>query len=158
LWVCAALSDGDREAVRRGMADPGGITKTVGWEGGGGFRSLKASPSAFEIADGRVFLADWVKGEDFAAVVAAQLGFMYDSADGGPFCGTKGRARLAVVDGVVDEVVARGVIGHLDEGERAVIVGRGITPEAESLVAELSRGSKVLKAPRDLVRRGKAVR
>ncbi|MFE7652593.1 site-specific DNA-methyltransferase [Streptomyces bottropensis] len=164
-WVTAEILEETAETFTRPRLekvvagdDLGGVTKAVGWEGGGGFRSLRASPSAFEIADGRVFLADWVKGEDFAAVVAAQLGFMYDSTDGGPFCGTKGRARLAVVDGVVDEVVARGVIGYLDEGERAVIVGRGVTPEAESLVAELSRGSKVLKAPRDLVRRGKAVR
>ncbi|QMU74864.1 site-specific DNA-methyltransferase [Streptacidiphilus sp. PB12-B1b] len=139
--------------------DTGGITKAVGWEGGGGFRRLQVAPSAFEIVDGRVFLAEWVQGEDFAAVVAAQLGFSYASpSKGDTFCGRRGRARLAVVDGVVDEVVARGVIGQLDDGECAVLVGRGLVPEAETLVRELSPGSKVLKAPRDLVRRGKVVR
>ncbi|MGK3106137.1 site-specific DNA-methyltransferase [Streptomyces sp. WAC05858] len=138
--------------------DPGGVTKTIGWAGGGGFRSLQVAPSAFEIAYGRAFLADWVQGEDFAAMVAAQLGFTFDGVNSGPFCGSRGRTRLAVVDGVVDEVVARGILGQLDEGERAVLVGKGVTPEAESLVAELSRGSKVLKAPRDLVHRGKVVR
>ena len=58
----------------------------------------------------------------------------------------------------VVEVVARGVLGQLDEGERAVLVGKGVTAEAEQLVADLSAGSRVLKAPRDLVRRGRAVR
>ncbi|MFI9552722.1 site-specific DNA-methyltransferase [Nonomuraea endophytica] len=138
--------------------DPGGISKAVGWAGGGGFRSLQVAQSAFEIAGSRVFLAEWVRGQDLAAVVAAQLGFTFDGMDDGPLCGSRGRARLAVVDGVVDEVVARGVLGRLDEGERVVLVGKGVTPEAESLVAELSRGSRVLKAPRDLVRRGRAVR
>ncbi|XVQ85349.1 site-specific DNA-methyltransferase [Microbispora siamensis] len=138
--------------------DPGGITKAVGWTGGGGFRSLQVAPSAFELAGSRVFFAEWVKGADFAAVVAAQLGFTFDGLEGGPVCGRRGRTRLAVVDGVVDEVVARAVLGLIDEGERVTIVGRGVTPEAEILVSELSKGSRVVKAPRDLVSRGKAVR
>ncbi len=138
--------------------DAGGVTKTVGWEGGGGFRSLEVAPSALEVVDERAFLADWLSADDFAAMVAAQLGFTYSGADGSAFCGERGRARLAVVNGVVDEVVARGVIGQLDEGERTVLVGRGVAPEAEVLIRELSPGSRVLKAPRDLVRRGRAVR
>jgi adenine-specific DNA-methyltransferase len=139
-------------------ADDGGVSKAVGWEGGGGFRYLRVAPSAFEIVDGRAFLADWVKAEDLAAMIAAQLDFTLESAARSPFCGRRGRARLAVVDGVVDEVVTRGVIGQLDEGERVVLVGRGVTPEAESLIRALSPGSKILKAPRDLVRSGKVVR
>jgi adenine-specific DNA-methyltransferase len=138
--------------------DLGGVSKLVGWTGGGGFRSLQVAPSAFETNGSRVFLAEWVTGPSFAEVVAAQLGFALEAPASGPFCGRRGRARLAVVDGVVDEIVARAVLGHLDEGERAVIVGRGFTPEADAVVTELNRGSKVLKAPRDLVRRGRVVR
>ncbi|MER7644779.1 site-specific DNA-methyltransferase [Streptomyces sp. NPDC126522] len=138
--------------------DTGGVTKSVEWQGGGGFRSLQIAPSALEVVGERVFLADWLNADDFAEMVAAQLGFTYSEADGSPFYGRRGRARLAVVDGVVDEVVARGVIGQLDEGERAVVVGKGVAPEAEALVRELSPGSKVMKAPRDLIRRGRAVR
>ncbi|MFG2749238.1 site-specific DNA-methyltransferase [Streptomyces xanthophaeus] len=139
--------------------DIGGVTKSVGWEGGSGFRSLQVAPSALEVADDRVFLAEWVKADDLAAMAAAQLGFTYSGMkSNSPFCGKRGRALLAVVDGVVDEVVARGVLGQLDEGERVVLVGRGVTPEAVNLVSELSPGSKVLKAPRDLVHRGRAVR
>lgn len=138
--------------------DTGGVTKTVEWGGGSGFRSLQVAPSALETDEHRVFMADWVTDEDFAAVAAAQLGFTFDGIDDGPFCGRRGRARLAVVDGVVDDVVARGILGRLEDRERAVLVGRGVTPEAQSLVEKMSPGSKALKAPRDLLHRGKAVR
>ncbi|MFB6556185.1 site-specific DNA-methyltransferase [Streptomyces sp. NPDC056405] len=138
--------------------DPGGVTSEVGWQGGGGFRSLQVSQSAYDVKAGRTFLAEWVKEAEFAALAAAQLGFMFESSSVDPFCGRRGRARLAVVDGVVDEVVARGVLGQLDEGERVVLVGRGVAPEVQSLVVNRSPGSQVLKAPRDLVRRGKVVR
>ncbi|MFE9428903.1 site-specific DNA-methyltransferase [Kitasatospora sp. NPDC006697] len=164
-WVTAEISGETVETFTRPRLekvvcgdDLGGVTKAVAWGGGGGFRSMEVAPAAFEIFDGRVFLAEWANGDDFAEMVAAQLGFTYEGVDGGPFCAGRGRTRLAVIDGVIDEVVARGVLGQLDEGERAVLVGKGVTPEAEQLVADLSAGSRVLKAPRDLVRRGRAVR
>jgi adenine-specific DNA-methyltransferase len=164
-WVTAEVSPATLEKFTQPRLekvvagdDPGGVTKSVAWPGGGGFRSVRVAPSAYETVEGRTFLADWVKSEELASVVAAQLGFTYQAAPNGPFCGTKGRARLAVVDGVVDEVVARGVLAQLDEKQRAVIVGRGVTPEAETAVSELSPGSKVLKAPRDLVMRGRVIR
>lgn len=139
--------------------DPGGITEMLGWQGGNGFRRLEVAPSAFEVSGERVFFRDWVKDEHFAEVIAAQLGFIYKSGlDSEPFCGRRGRVRLAVIDGVVDDVVARAVLGQLDEGERTVIVGRGVTPEAQHLALKISPGSKVMKAPRDLVHNGKAVR
>ncbi|MEU1099525.1 site-specific DNA-methyltransferase [Streptomyces tibetensis] len=164
-WVTVELLEKTAETFTRPRLekvvagdDPGGVSKAVGWEGGGGFRSMQVAPSAWEIDGSRVFFAEWVTGDDFGAQAAAQLGFIFEGSGDGPFCGRRGRARLAVVDGVVDEVVARAVLGQLDEGERAVLVGRGVAPEAQSLVTELSPGSKVLKAPRDLVKRGKVVR
>lgn len=140
--------------------DLGGVSKDVDWRGGGGFRNLRVSPTAYEITENnRVLLADWVKEKEFSEVVAAQLGFSHESRlNGEPFCGRRGRARLAVIDGVVDDVIARAVLGQLDEGERAVVVGRGVTPEAQHLASDLSPGSRIMKAPRDLVHRGKAVR
>jgi len=46
----------------------------------------------------------------------------------------------------------------LDEVERAVLVGKGVAPDVPSLIAKSSPGSKILKAPRDMVRRGRVVR
>ncbi|MFE0869532.1 site-specific DNA-methyltransferase [Streptomyces rochei] len=145
------------ERVVRG-GDPGGVTESTGWEQGGGFRHLAIAPSMYERSGGRIFLADWVAGEDFVAAVAAQLGFSHEKVISSPYCGRRGRTRLAVVEGVVDEVVARSLLGQLDDGERAVIVGIGVTPEAETLLRQLSPGSRALKAPRDLVNRGKVIR
>lgn len=165
-WVTAELLAETAETFTRPRLekvvcgdDPGGVTKAVGWASGGGFRSLSVAPSAYDIVDGRVFLADWVKSEGFAEWVAVQLSFDYEGVAGStPFCGRRGRTRLAVVDGVIDEVVTRAVLGQLDEGERAVLVGKGVAPDALSLIAKSSPGSKILKAPRDMVRRGKVVR
>ena len=58
--------------------------------------------------------------------------------------------RLAVIDGVVDETIVRTVVEHLHEKEKAVVVGKGVLPEAEALLAELSPGSRIRKAPGDL--------
>lgn len=164
-WVAAELQVDTAEGFTQPRLekvvngdDPGGVTKTVGWTGGGGFRTLRVAPSAFEIADGRVFLAEWAKGQDLSAIVAAQLGFSHCVVDDSPFCGVRGRTRLAVVDGVVDDDVVRGVLGHLNPGERVVLVGRGVAPDADRVLRDLSSGSRLLKVPRDLVRRGKVVR
>jgi hypothetical protein len=66
------------------------------------------------------------------------------------FCGVRGRQRLAVIDGVADEVVVRTVFEHLGERESAVVVAKVVLPEAECQLAELSPGSRIKKAPRDL--------
>ncbi len=66
----------------------------------------------------------------------------------------KGRSRLAVIDGVVDEQVVRAVVARLGDGERAVVVGKGATADAGALLKELSPGSRLRKAPRDLLKRG----
>ena len=119
------------------------------WHGGGGFRVLDVGPSMYDVADGRVLLAEWTANGQFAAAACAQLGFTVD--DDPPFAGRRGRVRLAAVDGVADESVVRALVSNLDENERLVIVAKASAPGAESLLRELSSGSRILKAPRDLV-------
>ncbi len=136
--------------------DVGGITQDADWSGGGCFRMLTVSPSMYERSGSRILLADWVKGGEFAQAVAAQLGFTYEPD--GPFAGEKGRTRLAVVDGIADDVVVTSIVSYLDEDERVTLVAKGAAPGAEQVLRELSSGSRLLKAPRDLVRRGRVVR
>lgn len=131
--------------------DPGGVSEAVGWKLGGGFRVLEVGPSMYEMHGGRAFLADWVTGEAFAVAVAAQLGFRFEQD--GPFRGWKGRSRLSVIDGVVDTEVVKAVVAQLGDGERAVIVGKAAAPGAEELLSALSPGSRLRKAPRDLLSR-----
>jgi adenine-specific DNA-methyltransferase len=130
-------------------ADPGGITGDVGWSGGGGFRILEVAPSMFEADAGLVFLAEGLTNGALAEATAAQLGFAYEADP--PFAGRKGRTRLAVVDGVVNEAVVRLLVGALPERERVVICGTGIDTDARPVLRELRPGSTLRKIPAALL-------
>jgi len=134
--------------------DPGGITEAVEWKGGGGFRHLRIGPSIFDLdaETGDVFLAEWATNGAFSEAVAAQLGF--ERTNEPPFCGRKGRTRLAVLDGVVGAAEVEFLVAALDDRERVMVVGQAFTEDAESTLRSLSPGSRVRHAPHDLLRRG----
>lgn len=138
--------------------DIGGVTEAVDWNGGGGFRILNVADSMYEIAeDGTVFLSPQATNSGFAEAVRAQLGFVKDNNP--PFCGRTGRTRLAVIDGIAGETEARHLVAALGTGERMMLVAKGVDTDVESLLAELSPGSRIRKAPRDLLRSsGRVVR
>ena len=133
--------------------DPGGITESVGWEGGGGFTHVEVGPSMFETVEGSVVMAEWAVGGELAEAVAAQLGFEF--VPEGPLAGRKGRKRLAVVDGMVTEAVAEHLVGLIGEKETLLVVARSLEPGVEDLVRELRSGSRARKIPRDLARVGR---
>lgn len=123
---------------------------TVLWEGGGGFTVARVGPSMYEVdIDGEVYLSADATNGAWSKAVAGQLKFTL-TPDDPVFCGVRNRQRLAVIDGVVDETVVRTVVEHLGERQKAVIVAKGVLPEAEELLAELSPGSRIRKAPGDL--------
>ncbi|MDG4793697.1 site-specific DNA-methyltransferase [Micromonospora sp. WMMD1082] len=127
------------------------------WSGGGGFRIVQVGPSMYEFGEGRVFLSEWATNGRFAEAVCAQLGFAVEDAP--PFAGRKGRTRLAVVDGVADEGVIAGLVSRLADGERMVLVAKAVTEDAAEALVKLSPGSKLKKAPRDvLIRKGRVSR
>ena len=130
--------------------DPGGITDSVAWTGGGGFREISVAPSMYEVTPLGVLLADWATNGEFARATAGQLGFEWQ-ADAAPFCGVRGRMRLAVFDGAVGVEEASDVLASLGDRERATIVAKVVLPGVEEHAAATSRGSRVLKAPRDLL-------
>jgi adenine-specific DNA-methyltransferase len=136
------------EKVTSGQ-DVGGISESVEWDGGGGFRLLEVSPSMFESDGGLVFLANWMTNGKLSEATAAQLGFDYAAEP--PFSGRKGRVRLAVVDGVVNESVVRLLVSALPEKERVVICGTGIDTEARPILRELRPGSTLRKIPAALL-------
>jgi len=129
--------------------DPGGITESFDWQGGGGFRVLEVSPSMFVAEDGMVFLADWMTNGKLAEATAAQLGFVHEVDP--PFCGRKGRSRLVVVDGIVNESVVRLLATALPERERVVICGTAIDPDSRLVLRDLSPGSTLRKIPAALL-------
>lgn len=129
--------------------DQGGITAATHWTGGGGFRVLDVGPSMFEEVDGQIYLADWAVNGALAEAVAAQVGFSYESD--GPFSGLKGKSRLAVVDGLVNDGVVRLLIDALPEGQTVSIYGTAIEPEARDVLRDLRRGSTLRKIPSALL-------
>jgi adenine-specific DNA-methyltransferase len=129
--------------------DPGGITESVDWQGGGGFRVLDVGESMFADDEGVVVLADWATNGKLAEATAAQLGFDY--AFDGPYCGRKGRTRLAVVDGLVNEDVARLLSAGLGEEERLTVAGTAVDPAAAETLRTIRPGSRVRKIPASIL-------
>ena len=140
--------------------DPGGITASVSWMGGGGFRQVVVAPSMYEITPLGVMLSDWATEDRFERAVAGQLGFEWQSTKHRPFCGVRGRMRLAVFDGAIGVEEVREVIAALDDRDRVTIVAKVVLPGVEEFVVNQSKGSRVKKAPRDLLagRTGRAHR
>lgn len=131
-----------------------GKTTTIeetSWSGGGGLRTLEVGPSMYEVTGYGVLLADWATNGRFSKAVAAQLGFEWQGKTNAPFCGVRGRMRLAVLDGAVGEEEVRQIVSQLGEKERVTIVAKAVLPGAERLLAEISKGSRIRKAPRDLL-------
>lgn len=104
----------------------------------------------FEAAHGMVFLSEWATTGHLAETTAAQLGYAYEPD--GPFTGRKGRGRLAVVDGVVNEAVVRMLVAALDEREVVEIAATSVDDGAAALARELRRGSRVRKIPQAILR------
>lgn len=135
--------------------DKAGVTGSQGWMGGGGFRTVTVAPSMYETTPFGVMLAEWATNGRFARAVAGQLGFEFE-ADAAPFCGRRGRMRLAVFDGAVGLEETRHVLSALAESERVTIVGKSVLPGVDELLSAESKGSRVRKAPRDLLAHGAA--
>lgn len=124
---------------------------TVQWQGGGGFTVASIGPSMYDVddEDGSVYLSEAATNGAWSKAVAGQLGYTL-TPEHPVFVGVKRRMRLAVIDGVADEQVVRTVVENLGDGERAVIVAKAVLPEAETQLKDLSRGSRLRKAPDDL--------
>jgi adenine-specific DNA-methyltransferase len=120
-------------------------------EQGGGFRVVTVLPSMYEVSDYGVLLSAQATNGRFARAVAGQLGFEWQSKKDTPFCGIRGRMRLAVLDGAVGEEEVRHIVSCLEPGQRVTIVAKLILPGAEETLHDISRGSRLRKAPDDLL-------
>lgn len=108
----------------------------------------------YEVAEnGMVLLADWATNGRFSRAVAVQLDFDFD-IDGTPFCGHRGRMRLAVLDGAVGPEEVRTLVAALGDNERMTVVAKIVLPGTEEMLTSLSKGSRIRKAPRDVLADG----
>ncbi len=143
------LTEGTMKELVKALRAAEKTTTETMWHGGGAFRVLDVAASMFEADDGFVFLADWMTNGALAEATAAQLGFEYDEDP--PFAGRKGRTRVAVVDGVVNESVVRILVSALPKGERVVVCGTGIDTDARAVLRDLRPGSTLRKIPAALL-------
>lgn len=165
-WVTVELSENTADTFTKPRLekvvageDPGGITESAGWTGGGGFRDLRIAPSTWKVLDSdaglEVYRAEGADTATLRRAVAAQLG--YALIEHLVFTGVRGRSRLAVVDGVVDATAVADIVAALAEGETALVAGTSVTDDAKSTLRELNKGSRILRIPRDLFPRTAAV-
>lgn len=119
------------------------------WTGGGGFRVLDVAPSMFEEDEGLVVLSAWAANGALGEATVAQLGYEYKPDP--PFVGRKGRTRLAVIDGLVNEPVVRLLANSLSANEKLVACGTAIDPSARQVLKELRPGSTLRKIPASLL-------
>lgn len=135
---------------------------TVRWSGGGGFTIARLGPSMYEVEDGpdgrtEVFLSPAATNGAWAAAIAGQLGYR-STPDHPVFAGCKGRERLAVVDGVADDLVIRDLHAHLAAGETVLVVAKAALDDVGPLLRDLAPGSTVRVAPGGLLQKGSALR
>lgn len=129
--------------------EQGGVTSSVAWKGGGGVRVLDVAPSMFTASDGMVFLADWATNTALGEATAAQLGYEFEPDL--PFCGRKGRTRLAVIDGLVNVDVVQLLVDRLIEKERLLVCGTAVEDEASTFLRDSGKGS-IRKIPAAILR------
>jgi adenine-specific DNA-methyltransferase len=131
--------------------DSGGITKSVGWTGGSGFRKVTIAESFYSLTPFGILLTDGAFGERFARAVAGQLGFeLVRDSDG--FIGKRGRMKLAVLDGQLGLSEAKRLIAQIGSQERATIVATSIGEGVHEWLEVNSPGSHAWKAPSEVLR------
>jgi adenine-specific DNA-methyltransferase len=125
------------------------VTKSLDWEGGGGFRVLDVAPSMFATDRGIIVLADWATNHKLGEATAAQLQYKFE--DDPPFVGRRGRTRLAVIDGLVSKDVVRLLVEALAEDEKLIVCGTAVSPDAGAELKMMRRGSVVRKIPSSIL-------
>ncbi|MGB3305505.1 MAG: site-specific DNA-methyltransferase [Thermomicrobiales bacterium] len=125
--------------------DIGGISISVSWSGGGGFRVLEVGPSMYDTHAGRIVLSEWATNGQLAEAVAAQYGYQHENAP--PFAGRKGRVRLAVIDGLVNTDVVRLLLPLLEDHEVLHVCGTALDDRAMATLEADRPGSWAERIP-----------
>lgn len=68
-----------------------------------------------------------------------------------PFCGRKGKTRLAVVDGLLNPEVLDLLVSWLDSDELLTVYGTAVDPDCHATLAQLRIGSNVKKIPQSIL-------
>ena len=80
---------------------------------------------------------------------AIQLSFLVEPS--GPFVGRRGRARLAVIDGLVNCAVAEFLLSQLPEASTLTICGTAVEPDVTPFLAARVPGSRARLIPQAIL-------
>ncbi len=163
-WVTIEQKESNVDAFTRPRlvkvvdgADPGGVTASTGWTGGGGFAELRVAPPVVEVlGDGRpsTMVVDLrCEPGRLERSVAAQLGFGIDvePREGSPrLIGSKGRSRLAVVRGIADEGLVATLVSELGDDETLTLAAPMVAPGAREALRAAVPGSRIVRYPSEL--------
>lgn len=143
------LTDATVRSLVKALRAAGKTKRETIWHGGGRFHVLEVAPSMFTEAGGQVFLSEWATNGRLAEATAAQLGYDYDHDP--PFCGKKGRSRLAVIDGLVNADVVQLLLRALAPDEQLVVCGTALDPAVLDILRAERPGSTARKIPHSIL-------
>ena len=124
---------------------------TVNWRGGGGFTIAHLSPTCFDYVSelGKTTLTEHATGETLIDSVAANLGF-HRTRDDLVFHGTRGKQRLAVVEGRLTRDKVDEINTHRGDDEGVVFAALMLEEGVREYVRSLKSGSRVVVIPSDI--------
>lgn len=138
--------------------DPGGVTESTGWTGGGGFSELRVAPPVVEVSEAGSVTTVALQAEPgrIERAVAAQLGYELDAVPhpdavcGPGLIGRSGRSRLAVTRSVADEGLVAVLVSELGDDELLLLAAPMVAPGTREALAAAVPGSRVVRYPREL--------
>lgn len=111
-------------------------------------------PTVFEVAELGGLTVTGIPSdidqELLTRAVAAQLGYAVSPDDEPPFGGRKGRARLAVIRGVLDTETVASLLAGIEDDETLTIAATGAEPETRAYLRKYNRGSRIVRIPEGL--------
>ncbi|MGN6272525.1 MAG: site-specific DNA-methyltransferase [Protaetiibacter sp.] len=138
--------------------DPGGVTSSTQWAGGGGFSELRVAPPVTDVVASESFRSTTVLlGAEPGVIersIAAQLGYAFEkapdaqSSDG--IIGRAGRSRLAVTRRVADPGLVATLVSQLGDDELLLLAAPMVAPGAREALAAAAPGSRILRYPNEL--------
>lgn len=127
---------------------------TTQWAGGGGFDVARLSPVWVGVEETpfgpSMFTTPEATGEVLARSIAAHLGFRWTGDRDLRFAGSKGRQRLAVLEGVLTTEKVDELVTALGDDETVTVACFGVEDGVHDLLRRASRGSRIRVIPDDL--------
>ena len=138
--------------------DPGGVTASTGWKGGGGFTEMRVAERVIDVVATESVTSTTVVLDAQPGIlersIAAQLGYALDtpgtSLRSNGIVGRAGRSRLAVTRRVADPGLVAALVSELGDDDLLLLTAPMVAPGAREALATAVPGSRILRFPDEL--------